>query len=57
MRKERNEVCPNCLKANCKTPDDCYMDWQAKRQQDFNDWVASMEAAVVDRMINEKRGK
>ena len=57
MRKERNEVCPNCLKANCKTPDDCYMDWQAKRQQDFNDWVASMEDAVVDRMINEKRGK
>ena len=57
MRKELNKVCPNCLKANCETPDDCYMDWQAKLQREFDDWVASREDAIVDRMINEKRGK
>ncbi len=57
MKRQVSKVCPQCEKEICDDAESCRIDNLAERERDFDDWVASMEDAIVDRMINEKRGK
>ena len=55
MRKSKDSVsiCPVCEKKTCNDADECRIEWEADREQDFKDFVADMEEALVEAQIRD----
>ena len=53
MKRKESKVCPQCEKEICDDADECGFEWMAEREQDFKDFVADMEEAMIEAKISD----
>jgi len=53
MKRKESKVCPQCEKEICDDADECRIEWMAEREQDFKDFVADMEEAMIEAKISD----